>query len=132
LDKDTAKAISWCITKTFYKTFQVNLNHCFDVYPGLRCQCLKGQNTNALCSNDKLIIITAGTEVMDLPAVYKGFKIKIMDVHDKSAEKSESEALSASHRSHQYVYRELNPENEFPQVVIYPLAYSIAECKTLF
>jgi hypothetical protein len=50
----------------------------------------------ALCSNDKLIIITAGTEVMDLPAVYKGFKIKIMDVHDKSTEKSESEALSAS------------------------------------
>jgi hypothetical protein len=29
LDKDTAKAISWCITKTFYKTFQVNLSHCF-------------------------------------------------------------------------------------------------------
>ena len=26
LDKDTAKAISWCITKTFYKTFQVNLS----------------------------------------------------------------------------------------------------------
>jgi hypothetical protein len=97
LDKDTAKAISWCIAKTFYETFQVYLSHCFDVYPGLRCQCLnKGQNTNALCSNDKLIIITAGTEVMDLPAVYKGFKIKIMDVHDKSTEKSESEALSAS------------------------------------
>jgi hypothetical protein len=96
LDKDTAKAISWCITKTFYKTFQVNLSHCFDVYPGLRCQCLnKGQNTNTLCSNDKLIIITAGTEVMDLPAEYKGFKIKIMDVHDKSTEKSESETLSA-------------------------------------
>jgi hypothetical protein len=96
LDKDTAKAISWCITKTFYKTFQVNLSHCFDVYPGLRCQCLnKGQNTNALCSNDKLIIITAGTEVKGLPAIYKGFKIKIMDVHDKSTEKSESETLSA-------------------------------------
>jgi hypothetical protein len=96
LDKDTAKAISWCITKTFYKTFQVNLSHCFDVYPGLRCQCLnKGQNTNALCSNDKLIIITSRTEVKGLPAVYKGFKIKIMDVHDKSTEKSESETLSA-------------------------------------
>jgi hypothetical protein len=96
LDKDTAKAISWCIAKTFYKTFKVNLSHCFDVYPGLRCQCLnKGQNTNALCSNDKLIIITSRTEVMGLPAVYKGFKIKIMDVHDKSTEKSESETLSA-------------------------------------
>ena len=96
LDKDTAKAISWCITKTFYKTFQVYLRHCFDVYPGLRCQCLnKGQNTNALCSNDKLIIITAGTEVKGLIAVYKGFKIKIMDVHGKSTEKSESETLSA-------------------------------------
>jgi hypothetical protein len=32
---------------------------------------------------------------MDLPAVYNGFKIKIMDVHDKSTEKSESETLSA-------------------------------------
>jgi hypothetical protein len=32
---------------------------------------------------------------MGLPAVYKGFKIKIMDVHDKSTEKSESETLSA-------------------------------------
>ena len=96
LDKDTAKAISWCITKTFYKTFQVNLSHCFDVYPGLRCQCLnKGQNTNTLCSNDKLIIITAGTEVKGLPAEYKGFKIKIMDVHDKSTEKLEGETLSA-------------------------------------
>ena len=96
LDKDTAKAISWCITKTFYKTFKVNLSHCIDVYPGLRCQCLnKGQNTNALCSNDKLIIITSRTEVKGLPAVYKGFKIKIMDVHDKSTEKSESETLSA-------------------------------------
>ena len=96
LDKDTAKAISWCITKTFYKTFQVNLSHCFDVYPGLRCQCLnKGQNTNTLCSNDKLIIITAGTEVKDLPAEYKGFKINIMGVQGKSTEKSESETLSA-------------------------------------
>jgi hypothetical protein len=95
-DKDTAKAISWCITKTFYKTFQVNLSHCFDVYPGLRCHCLnKGQNTNALCSKDKLIIITSRTEVKGLPAEYKGFKIKIMDVHDKSTEKSESETLSA-------------------------------------
>ena len=96
LDKDTAKAISWCITKTFYKTFQVNLSHCFDVYPGLRCQCLnKGQNTNALCSNDKLIIITSRTEVKGLPTVYKGFKIEIMNVHDKSTEKSESETLLA-------------------------------------
>ena len=96
LDKDTAKAISWCIAKTFYKTFQVNLSHCFDVYPGLRCQCLnKGQNTNALCSNDKLLIITSRAEVKGLPAEYKGFKIKIMDVHDKSTEKSESETLSA-------------------------------------
>jgi hypothetical protein len=48
-----------------------------------------------LCSNEKLIIITAGTEVKGLPAEYKGFKIKIMDVHDKSTEKSESETLSA-------------------------------------
>jgi hypothetical protein len=96
LDKDTAKAISWCITKTFYKTFQVYLRHCFDVYPGLRCQCLnKGQNTNALCSNDKLIIITSRTEAKGLPAVYKGLKIKIMDVGGKSTEKSESETLSA-------------------------------------
>ena len=96
LDKDTAKAISWCITKTFYKTFQVNLSHCFDVYPGLRCQCLnKGKNTNTLCSNDKLIIITAGAEVKGLPEEYKGFKIKIMNVHDKSTEKSEGETLSA-------------------------------------
>jgi hypothetical protein len=35
-----------------------------------------------LCSNDKLIIITAGTEVKGLPEEYKGFKIKIMDVHN--------------------------------------------------
>jgi hypothetical protein len=48
-----------------------------------------------LCSNDKLIIITSRTEVKGLPAEYKGFKIKIMDVHDKSTEKSESETLSA-------------------------------------
>jgi hypothetical protein len=45
--------------------------------------------------NDKLIIITAGTEVKGLPEEYKGFKIKIMDVHDKSTEKSEGETLSA-------------------------------------
>jgi hypothetical protein len=54
-----------------------------------------------------LIIITAGTEVKGLPEEYKGFKIKIMDVHDKQ-------------------------ENEFLQVVIYPLVYSIAECTTRF
>jgi hypothetical protein len=40
-------------------------------------------------------IITSRTEVKGLPAEYKGFKIKIMDVHDKSTEKSESETLLA-------------------------------------
>jgi hypothetical protein len=33
--------------------------------------------------------------VFSVPAVYKGFKIKRIDVHDKSTEKSESETLSA-------------------------------------
>lgn len=96
LDRFTARAVSWCITKTFYQTFQVYLRNAYEVYPGLRCEChAKGNTTIPLCSKQKLIIILTEHQLAGLPQRYKGFKI---EVHDINGINSTSEGMKLANQ----------------------------------
>ncbi|CAC5377529.1 unnamed protein product [Mytilus coruscus] len=96
LDRFTARAVSWCITKTFYRTFLVYLRNAYEVYPGLRCEChAKGNTTNPLCSKQTLIIILTEQQLKGLPQRYKGFKIEIHNINDIN---SPSEGMKLSNQ----------------------------------
>lgn len=80
LDNQTAKVLAWAITKRFYRIYEELLRNATDLYPGIQCICRgKGNNTKTLCSQQKLIIVSASNRIRGLPRVFRDFRVKKID-----------------------------------------------------
>lgn len=94
LDNQTAKVLAWAITKRFYRMYERLLRNATDLYPGIQCICRgKGNNTETLCSQKKLIIVSASNRIRGLPRVFRDFRIKILDQSRTNSKPTECENI---------------------------------------
>lgn len=93
-DNQTAKVLAWAITKRFYRMYERLLRNAADLYPGIQCICRgKGNNTETLCSQQKLIIVSASNRIRGLPRVFRNFRIKILGQSRTNSKPNECENI---------------------------------------
>lgn len=87
-DIQTARALSWCLTKSFYNLHQEKLSNATHIYPGLRCICKeKSPIKRYFCSKSRVIVVVQQEKDPQLPNHFGKFDI----VHVSSNMSSQSE-----------------------------------------
>lgn len=79
---DTIKALSWKITREFYKKYEQSLkNNIIDIYPAYQCQCHNlAQGQKCLLVSKKLIVIECIGEKTDVtPYTFWNFKLSYFE-----------------------------------------------------
>lgn len=86
---DCCKAISWFITKHFYRANEIVLGNIVDIWPGFKCICTKVSVTKkTICSPDVRIIVENETKN---PALIENFHgVQIMQISYYGSEESSS------------------------------------------
>ena len=70
------------------------LRNATDLYPGIQCLCRgKGNNTETLCSQQKLIIVSSSNRIRGLPLVFRDFRIQILDQARTNSTTNECEKI---------------------------------------
>lgn len=93
-DNQTAKVLAWAIIKRFYMMYEELLRNATDLYPGIQCTCRgKGNNTETLCSQQKLIIVSTSNRIRGLPLVFRDFRIQILDQSRTNSTTNECEKI---------------------------------------
>ncbi|XP_076095643.1 uncharacterized protein LOC143066709 [Mytilus galloprovincialis] len=93
---DTVKALSWKITREFYKKYEQSLKkNIIDIYPAYQCQCHNlAQGQKCLLVSKKLIVIECIGEKRDVtPYTFWNFKLSYFEnsKKDKSSMKPQYE-----------------------------------------
>lgn len=94
-DRNTAKALSWFITRNLFSEFETQLAEAIDIYPGIRCLCPGSLlEKNPFCTNIRVIVILTRTTIREIPDKYHGFEIE--EINPDLSNSIDSEAVTIS------------------------------------